>query len=264
MPQRIASPEQSQVAKAAMSDFSDVRTGAGGAANRYKRTRPLSKFEREALRTPVDTVYGYNISPIFLWRKEYPRLGIITLRPRKDDEPYSEPVILDKRLVRPFDGGNSIQRLMVEMPLDLMQDFFVCSPEFPGRPENNLLSYGCFYTVGNSIEELKPDERQKILDEAELKHRNRCLEKINSADAMQNTPFRSCIGEVHKKCALYAQQVGIISELPDWVSRRGKLNTTSECVFCGFENKRGVAKCRNCHEILDKDLYNKLQKEITK
>lgn len=254
---RVATPGQAEAAKQAVSQMTDIRTGAGGAANRFGRTRPLQRFERNALKAPVEAVFLYNISPIFMWQKIYPGLGALTLRAREEKEPYSAPVVLERRMVRPFDGGNNIQQLMVEEPLDIAQDFLVCSPEFPGRPENNLTRYGCFYTLGEPIE--NQDDRQKILDDAELNHRNRCHEKIAEADALQNGPFRVCIVEVHRKCALYLQATGDIKELPDWVSRRAKLNTTDECEFCGFENRRGSPVCKNCREVLDQAKYDELK-----
>ena len=256
---KVATPSQAAAAAAAVSEFSDVRTGKGGGVNKFSRTRPLTRFEREALRQPIEAVYVYNISPIFSWRKDYPGLGMMSLFARKADQKYSDAIVLSKRLVRTFDGGNRIQRLMVETPLELVQDFLVCSPEFPGRPENNLTGYGCFYTVGEPIESLDPAAQQKILDEAELKHVNKLHNLVAQADSFYNSSnMQFAIVEVHRKAALY------LGEERDWVARRAKLNPTAECPFCGYENRRGVAKCRNCHETLDVKLYAELQEQVKK
>ena len=261
MPPKVATPQQAAAAQAAAATMTDVRNpNATGSGNRFQRTRPLTKFERDALRVPVPCVYVYNISPIFKWAKDYPGLGPMTLMPRKEDERVSEPIVLHDRLVRGFDGGNGIRRLMVENPLDIVQDFLCCSPDFPGRPENNFTRYGCFYTEGIPLSEMPKEEQEKILDAAELEHRNRLHEKVGEADALQNTQFRVCITEVHRKAALYLHRTGDIQELPDWVQRRSKLNTTEECRFCGFENRRGIVKCRNCHEVLDQEAYDALKK----
>ncbi len=263
MAKNIASPQQSAAAASAVEGFADVRTGRGGSMNKFSRTRPLTRFEREALTSPIEAVYIYNISPIFKWQKDYPGLGMMTMFPRRAEQEYSDPIILEKRLVRTFDGGNRIQRLMVETPLELAQDFLVCSPEYPGRPQNNLTTYGLFYTTGKRIEEVATAARQEILDKAELAHRNKLLEKVSDADAYHNSSnLQYAISEVHRQAALYLQAVGAISDLPDWVSRRAKLNATDECAFCGFDNKRGVAKCRNCGEILNHELYAKLQAQV--
>lgn len=258
MPRNVATPDQAARASSAVANFDNVRTGARGNMNKFSRTRPLTKFEREALNAPIEAVYLYNISPIFKWQKDYPGLGIISLFPRRADQDYSDPITLAKRLVRTFDGGNRIQRLMVETPLEIVEDFLVCSPDFPGRPENNLTKWGAFYTIGQPIEKFNETERQDILDDAELKHRNKLHEMVASADALKNGPMHSLIGETHKKAALYLNSVEQM-ELPDWVARRAKLNPTEECPFCGFENKRGIAKCHNCKEVLDVALYAKLQ-----
>jgi len=252
-PRNVASPEQSAAAR------EQVRNIPG--QNKLSKVRPLSRFEREALTAPIESVYIYNISPIFKWQKDFPGLGTMTILPApwrtasqfgSTAQLYNDPIELIRRMVRPYDGGNRVQRLMVETPLEIAQDMLACSPYFPGRPENNLQLYGCFYTIGKSLDDHSPDERQKILDEAEAKHVNICLEFIARADALADSPFKPV--EVHKKCALF------MGEERDWVARRGKLNATEECPFCGFENKRGIAKCRNCHEVIDAEKYAELQK----
>ena len=265
MPPRIANPAESAKAQQATAGMTDVKTGAGGGVNRFKNKRPLTRFERMALKAPVDAVFLYNISPIFHWKKDYPGLGTLNLPPRRDDQECSDSVAILQNLVRAFDGGDSTQRFMVEVPIDIAQDFFVCSPEFPSRPENNLLNYGCFYTEGKPLEEFAAEERQKILDEAELKHRNRLHELVAQADSFYNSAnMQYAIVEVHKQAALYLQSKGNILELPDWVARRAKLNTTEECRFCGFENKRNVVVCRNCREVLDQEGSDKLKSKSKK
>ena len=257
---KVASPQQAAAAQAAAATMTDIRNPSNpGSGNRFQRTRPLTKFERDALRVAVPTVYIYNISPIFKWAKDYPGLGPMTLMPRKEDERVSEPIALIDRLVRGFDGGNGIRRLMVENPIDIVQDFLCCSPDFPGRPQNNLTRFGCFYTEGIPLSEMSEEEQNRILDAAELEHRNRLHEKVGDGDALQNTQFRACVGEVHRKAALYLQKVGDIQELPDWVQRRAKLNTTEECPFCGYEGKRGTPVCRNCREVLDEAKYKEMK-----
>jgi hypothetical protein len=261
MPPKVATPAQAEAAKTAAAGMQDLRTGAPGSGNRFQRTRPLTKFERDALRQPVGVIYVYNVSPIFKWHKDFPGLGPMNLQPRREDQRVSDPIEIIDRLVRGFDGGNGIRRLMVENPRDIVEDFLCCSPEFPGRQENNLTRYGCFFLEDTPLDELPQDEQEKILDAAELEHRNRLHEKVGDADALQNTQFRVCIGEIHRKAALYLHKVGDIAELPDWVQRRSKLNTTDECRFCGYDNKRGIPKCRNCHEVLDQEAYDRLKGE---
>lgn len=246
MPRNVATPQQSAQAEQVVQNLRNQ--------NKFNRTRPLTKFEREALNAPIEAVYMYNISPIWKWQKDYPGLGTLTLFPRRSEQQYSDAIVLEKRMVRAFDGGNRIQRLMVETPLEIVEDFLVCSRDYPGRPQNNLLEFGCFYTVGQPIEDVPAKERQVILDDAELKHRNKCLEFVGQADALASSPnMQAMVVEVHRKCALF------LGEERDWVQRRAKLNPTEECPFCGFDNRRGVAKCKNCAEILDLKLYETLK-----
>ena len=253
----MANPEQAARARQEMGDLPANRTVPQQGKNRMTNIRRLSKFEREALDTPVDEIFVYNISPIFKWQKDFPGLGTMTLFPRKASQEYSDPVVFSRRVIRTYDGGNRIQRLMVETPLEIVQDFLCCSPDFPGRPENNLQEYGCFYTVGKPLEDFPEAERQKILDDAELKHVNRLHQKVAEADALANSPnMQACIVEVHKKAALY------LHEERKWVAQRGALNPTDECVFCGFPNKRNIAKCSNCKEIINPALYKEIQEKI--
>jgi hypothetical protein len=259
MPPKVAGPAQSAQAQSAAAGMTDVRTGQGGGRNSMTRVRPLTRFERKAMEANVDAVYVYNVSPIFQWQKIFAGLGALTIQKCPEGKPYTDAICIERRLVRPFDGGNNTQKQMVEEPLDIVQDALVCSPDYPMRPENNLTRYGCFYTVGVPIEET--EDRDKIIAEAVLNHTNRCLEKVQEADALVNTQWVSCIVEIHRKAALHLQTIGEISELPDWVSRRSKpKNALAECPFCGFEGKPGTPICKNCKEVLDPEKYEALKK----
>ena len=261
MPPKVATPQQAAAAQAAAATMTDVRNpNATGSGNRFQRTRPLTKFERDALRVPVPCVYVYNISPIFKWAKDYPGLGPMTLMPRKEDERVSAADRSACRLVRrlrwrkrnPPTHGRESARHRAGFPL-LLAGF----PRAPGKQSHALR---LLLHRRNSPLEMPKEEQEKILDAAELEHRNRLHEKVGEADALQNTQFRVCITEVNRKAALYLHRTGDIQELPDWVQRRSKLNTTEECRFCGFENRRGIVKCRNCHEVLDQEAYDALKK----
>ena len=254
---KIATPQQAQAALEQTGGFTDVKSGKSGRQNRMN-TRPLTKFERESLAAPVDAVYLYNVSPIWKHTKEFKGLGTVTLARRKEDAVVSIPTIIERRMVRGHDGGGGIRRLMVETPSDIADDFLCISKEIFSRPENSLVEFGCF-RISKPLEDLEDEERLDILDAAELKHRNKCREFVLHADALWNSQWRACVVEVHRKCALYLFQTEQL-ELPEWVSKRGKVRQTEECPVCAFENKRGVMKCQNCREVLDEAAYAKWQK----
>jgi hypothetical protein len=252
MPRNVASPEQAASAREQVRNIPSQ--------NKFSRTRPMTRSERELMRVPVDAVYIYNLSPIWKWQKDFPGLGSISIfaTPWRTasqfssvPKVYSDAIALERRMVRTYDGGNRILKQMTENPIEIAEDVLCCSTEFPGRPENNLTLYGCFYTIGKPIEEFSPKERQEILDDAEFKHINKCHEFVAQGDALADGIFKPV--EVHKRCALF------LGEERDWVARRGKLTATDECPFCGYDNKRGVSKCRNCHEVIDPVKYAEQQ-----
>lgn len=255
MAKNIGSIEQAAAAEQATKKMvgHDIYKGFNKDSQKFANNQKFSRFEREALQMPIDAVYIYNISPIFKWQKDFAGLGTLTLFPRKSDQKVSDPVVISDRMVRAYDGGNRVQKKMIETPLEIVEDFLACSTDYPGRPENNLTSWGAFFTVGKSLEEMDPREAQVIIDEAELKHQNKCEQKVAEADALSRSPnLNGCVVEMHRKCALY------LGLKRDWVASRDKLNATEECVWCGFDNKRGVVKCRNCHEVLDPTKYKEM------
>lgn len=238
----------------------DGRVTAINQRNKIAR-QPLSKFERKALNQETEAVYIYNISPIFRWERFFAGLGNLILLPRKDSETVSEPLILAKRLVRHYDAGDRRSNHMVEEPVEIAEDFLRCSKEFPTRDDNNLTNYGCFMTVGLPIDQMLKSDQQRIIEESDLKHRNKCREKVFEADGWSNdATTRRWITEMQRKCALFLGE----AEGRQWVTMRGAAtdkSKTKECQFCGFDCKLTAVKCQNCREIIDQAGYDELKKK---
>lgn len=216
--------------------------------------RGLSKSERRMLAQGGPDIYIYNVSPIWEWHRPVPGRGEVIVQKCKQGEKVSAPLVVPNIVTRDFDRGSGVRQMYAEEGLDLAQDILGCSEEMPGHPMNNLVGYGCFYIVGKKFEDLPVSEQQRILDEANDKHNQKCREKVLEADQLWSNPVsKGWLTDMYRLCAIH------IGEEREWVAKRGRSSPVQECPFCGWEVKRGIAKCTNCREILDKELYEKLK-----
>jgi hypothetical protein len=49
---------------------------------------------------------------------------------------------------------------------------------------------------------------------------------------------------------------------PDWINADAGIMRKVVCQFCGFNIRLHVAKCPNCHEIIDQQMYNRLKEKV--
>lgn len=246
MPRNVATPEQAARAKSATTEIVNE--------NKFLGTRPLTKMDRRVLQNAPPDVFVYNVSPIWQWNRPVVGRGEVVIQKRKADAVVSDPLEVPGALIRDYDAGNRVRRAYVEEGLDLVEDILCCSSDYPGMPQNNLTHYGVFYLVGKRLEDLPEEKQQEILFEANSKHDAKCREKVLEADQLWSNPqTKSWITDMYRQCALH------VNEEREWVAKRGKPSRLAECPFCGWEHKPGLAKCPNCHEILDKKLYEKLK-----
>ena len=221
--------------------------------NAPRGTRGLTRTDRRLLAQGGETYYIYNVSPIWSWSRPIQNKGNVFIPKRGKDEKVSMAAEVPPFLVRDFDKGNGTRQQMLEEGIAITEDILGCSTEYPGLAANNLLNYGCFYTT-TPFEELPEEKQQALLDEANQKHHVMCQEKILEADQLHSANHTAWITEMYRLCALFEKE-----DRP-WVAKRGKQNPTEECRFCGWENKRGIAKCANCKEIVNQELYDELKK----
>jgi hypothetical protein len=222
-------------------------------ANKISKVYGLSKSQTMQLRQGGDTIYIYNVSPIFSWTKPVQGRGRVTVPKRDPKAKYSEAVEIPPYVVCEYDKGNRNRAKYLEIGKDIAEDIVGHSPEYPIRPENDLTLYGLFFTIGTKLEDMGEEEREELLNKANLLHENKCREKVLEADSFHDADHTSWITEVHRLCAMH------VHEEREWVARRGKTMETSECPYCGFEGKKGTVICRNCKEVLDKEGYDKLK-----
>ena len=234
----------------------DSRAAGIDRGNRMRKD-PLSKFERRALEQDTTAVYIYNISPIFRWQRLMQGIGNFIIPVRKATETVSRALILSKRFVRSYDAGDGRVAHMVEEPEEVAEDLLRCSKQFPEREENNLLSYGCFMTVGKPLEALAAAEREKLMADADAAHRKRCREKVFEADGWADAAVqRNWITEMHRQCALFVLSPEELSARR-WVTSRGPASEpkkTKECPECGYDVKLAAFICPNCKAHIDEKL----------
>jgi hypothetical protein len=241
--------------------------------------------------------YIYNVSPVFSHQRRVDGFGpfLIPRAPKvgskildretgearkataadvAEEYRLSEPIVINHSYARSFDAGEGKRTPYIEYGEDIAQDLVGCSEKYPpdliSQKEEfskNLKFWGVFITYGKPFEELTSEEQNKLLGEAELYHRARCMEKVNKGDMLyENYKLRGKGGpmEIHRQCALYLGEE--FTDRP-WVTNRGgsdALTGKIECDMCGSKVKATVAKCPVCQFIIDADKYDKLTRRNKK
>lgn len=223
---------------------------------------PLTKFQQKQI-DDASPIYIYNVSPIHEWPRFQGQLGTLTIRKKPADAELSEPLIVPGIVPRRFDKGLGRQEWFLDSGMEVAEDICGCSKEYPAESaNNNLLNFGVFITT-EPFAELTKKEQEKILDAANLKLDAKLRQLILEADQFASQKHENWIADIHR-AALQA-----LNEMTDGQEERpwAPIRTTKRnvaCQFCGVNNKAGVAKCANCHEIIDHELYERLTKKKEK
>ena len=225
--------------------------------NTIRGVRGLTRTDKKLMAEGGVTTYLYNVSPIFSWPRQIQGRSSLIIPKRAKDGLVSVAVEIPPYIVRDFDKGNSTRQQMLEDGTVIAEDMLGCSKEYPGLERNNLTNYGCFMTT-KPLQDLPENEQVELLDEANRKHDEMCHQMVLEADGLHGAGHGAWITEMFRLCALH------VKEDRPWVSKRGKSAPTSECEFCGYENKRGIAKCSNCKEVIDEELYAALKAKSKK
>jgi hypothetical protein len=241
--------------------------------NAFRGTRPLRKADKRLLERGEPEIYVYNVSTIFQWSPRIQGRGNVIIQKCKPGQKVSEPLVIPGVMIRDYDAGNRNRQAYTEEGIDIAEDILGCSKEMPGLPQNDLTGYGCFYLVGEKFEDLSPTEQEKILSEANAKHDRKCHEKVLEADGLAGSEVtRRWISDPYRLAALHLSQKNAYRDgdksmlTRTWVGgpRSGALTPVSECVWCGYEHKKGLAVCPNCKNILNQELFDKLSKASKK
>lgn len=227
-----------------------------------KKSFPLTDRQKREIQNS-GFIYIYNVSPIHEWPVSHQQLGTLTIRRRDWDAIVSEPLTLPGVVARQFDKGFGRYEWMLDDGMEVAEDICKCSKKYPLPDDSNadLTKYGVFI-LDKPFEKLSDRERGRVIEEATEKFLEKCRQLILLADQYHSQQNGKYIAEIHR------QALKALNHLTDGKDERPWAPITisekrQDCPFCGHKNKTGIAKCANCHEIIDQQLYDKLKKGKT-
>lgn len=194
-------------------------------------------------------VYIFNVGP---WNHmQYVGAGAFNIPACPEGKAYSEPVILPGIFGHLYPNDEKTMRRIDEDGWKVAQDILGIGPGL--SPRNSLTRYGVSACkqwppskseVAQAWEALRQGEFADIIKEA------------NSAAAQGEKAMEQTINERHFQVARILKKTK--AECP-W-TERATANTSNnvDCKFCGDPIKPNLAKCPNCKEIINKELYEKL------
>jgi hypothetical protein len=98
-------------------------------------------------------------------------------------------------------------------------------------------------------------EVARLIADAKEKMRGWMLVKVEEANGEWNTVNRSGarnIVELHRTCAARLKDLGVIDQLPEWITEARQLkDVAKKCFVCQSIPKPGALECLECHTILD-------------
>lgn len=153
---------------------------------------------------------------------------------------WSEPAIVVK------DMGENLRTPIDYMPVQLAKAFLDEYREFGGVV--------MFRGIPDAETLSRPDVREAI-EAAKEAMVQWMLKKVEEANGQWNTPNNSGVRNIvtlHRWCAQRLYDLGIIDELPEWITPSKKLkDVAAKCPVCQTIPKPGAVECLACHYILD-------------
>lgn len=228
------------------------------------RQQPLTRFQQKQI-AESKPVYIYNVSTIHRWDKFQGQLGTVVIPKRLEGERVSQPYVVKGVIARWYDKGLGRKEAFLEEGFEVAEDVVGCSKEYPVEAQNNNLeNFGVFITR-EPFEDLPKKEQERLLLAANDKLLSKLRDIVLEADRFWAGPTqqKAWIGDIHRAALNAVNQLEGSKEDRPWAPIRHTARSV-DCQFCGTSNKPGVAKCANCHEIVDVELYAKLQAEQKK
>lgn len=233
------------------------------------RIQPLTRSQMKNL-ADSKPVYIYNVGTISFCGLAYAghapyqgQLGTVVIPLREPGERVSKPYKVAGKIFRWYDKGLGRKEAFEEEGIDVAEDICGCSKEYPAPSlNNNLTTYGVFITR-SLFEDLPKKEQEKLIEEATAKFIEKLRELILRADQMHagSDQEKKGIGQIHRDALnAFNRETGSKEERP-WAPVRYSAKSV-DCPFCGTGNKPNTAKCANCHEIINQELYDQLKKKV--
>lgn len=199
----------------------------------------------------------------------------------REGEEYSDPLVLDGITIERYPLKEGEMNLLMHKDATgwkTAHQLLGVGPHL--HPMNSLVRYGLFVTKGNPDlpplgakdakdpdkrrwwlrERFKPTKQELEKARAELnKHFNRLVQEARSAASQGTKELEETVRAGQH--ILAAQRLGLDPQAERWMQNAVPEAARTKCKFCKVSIPEGVAKCPNCHEIIDRKLYEKLQSE---
>jgi hypothetical protein len=264
------------------------------AAHNRSGRRPLNPYEAKQLADGEDhPFYIYNVSPIHTWERRAGKQGTRVIPVRKWDEKVSIPVVVKGCTVSWSKQGPGQEQPLLEGGKEVVEDICGSGPLYDSRSSNSdLTRQGLFIcekpftpeylptsrlirlnkASGTAIQQLRQEFLMPISDQNELIQdatgkllvhlQDRILEADNyymggaeQRKFVQSTGwFRECLKAFNH---ITGQKV-----TKPWASIQID-DALVACLFCGNQNKPGLALCPNCHQVINQVLYDQLKKQVS-
>jgi hypothetical protein len=264
------------------------------AKNRSKRRPRTAREQREFENGLNNPIFIYNTSAIFPWDRFQGQLGTLHIPARDWDKKFSEPAVVPGTVERWYRGGiGETETLFPEDGMEVALDICGMNPTYDAAsPTKNLAHFGVFISkqpleLSQVVFDHLPAQRQRDLQKnkslateyvlseeeatitieesrAKLLHvlENKILEADNWYDSGEATrKFIHHGGGIHRLALREWNQLTGQKLTKAW-STMSMGETLTPCIFCGTQNKPNLAMCPNCHQVLDKEKFEKLKKTV--
>jgi hypothetical protein len=235
-----------------MGAFVAPRSAAGMVSDRQKslNTRYVPPVMESVQKLSQETqVYIFNVGP---WEHKQQIPGHrYTIPACKEGKAYSEPIIIPGIFSTLYPQDEKTMKRIDEDGYQVALDIIGIGPGL--APNNALTRYGV--AVSRQWPPTK-EEVSKAWEALRVGELNTLIAEANSAMAQGPQAAEQTIRERHMQAARLLKKTA--AECP-WMARAAA-NTSNniDCKFCGEPMKPNLAKCPNCKEIVNKELYEKL------
>jgi hypothetical protein len=232
--------------------FVAPRSAAGAVAERAKslntryvepRMESIEKLSKET------QVYIFNVGP---WEhRQWMGFGRFFVPACEEGKAHSDPLIIPGIFSHLYPNDEKSMRRIDEDGFHVAQQIVGIGAHL--SPSNALTRYGV------AICRQWPPTKKEVADAFEalrVGELNTLIAEANTAMAQGPTAVEQTIRERHYQAARLLKKT--TAECPWLVRSAANTSHNVDCKFCGEPIKPNLAKCPNCKEIVNKDLYEKL------
>ena len=201
-------------------------------------------------------VYIFNVGP---WKQQQlmGSLGTYVIPACPAGKEYSAPVVIDGIVSELYPINEGEYKRMMSDGFEVAIQIIGGSSEFPELskqlvPSNSLEKYGVFVSRTNP-------PSQAAVQKAKARFRGECNNLINEANSALAQGPKLAEETIREQHFIAARELGKTPAECPWLDRSVEVRERKECGFCGVMVAETVVKCPNCHEILDREAYNRMK-----